>query len=247
MNQLSSIDSTLLVCVGGGRIGSDAALLGKGKGWTVVVIDRDKACYAKGIADEILHFSILGGFLKEGKVTLVLGDATEVLLHIIEKRIPEYVVPGASGHLLAKFSVSFLERRGLLLKPDSPSSIEVVRQLPGEIVQVLDEENGLIVVSRMPQDLACLDDCKQPMNCPVTSDVLSSPVHEIINNTISGCTDRGVVAVTSWLGHYGALKGSTIEKTLDILRDLKEGELLGIATSCRCHGIINLLRAFKKS
>jgi hypothetical protein len=247
MNHLPSIDSILLVCVGGGRIGSDAALLGKGRGWSVVVIDRDPTCYAKGIADEILQCPPQKEFWKQGRITLALGDATEVLLDIIEKRVPEYVVPGASGHLLAKLSVSYLRRRGFRLIPDSQSSVEVARQLPGEIIQVHDEENGLIVVSRMPLDRECMDDCKQPFNCPVTGDVISSPMHEIINNAIRGRTDREVIAVTSWLGHYGVLKGDIIEKTLDVLQGMGEGELLGIATSCRCHGILNVLRAFKKS
>jgi hypothetical protein len=241
------MDSALLVCVGGGSIGSDAARLGKDRNWSVVVIDRDQNCQAKCMADEVRHWPVEDEIWKKGRITLVVGEATEVLLDIIEKRIPDHVVPGTSGHLLAKFSVSFLRRSGLILMPDGKASAEVARRFPDEIILVNDPKNGLIVVSRMPSEGVCPDGCQQPIKCPVTRTVLIPPMDEIIRDAIRGYTDGEMVAVTSWFGPYGALKGDTFANALDLLREVNEGELLGVATSCRCHGIINFLRAFKKS
>jgi hypothetical protein len=54
--------------------------------------------------------------------------------------------------------------------------------------------------------------------------------------------DRRFVMATTGTSQFGGIRGSELQVMLTALDDLEEGTTCGIATACRCHGIINLFR-----
>ena len=92
----------------------------------------------------------------------------------------------------------------------------------------------------MPADASCQEGCSQPSVCPVTFKELT-PMDVLVDRALTGAADRRSVLVTSG-SKAGAIRGTDIRKMLDALSRVGEGMTVGIATSCRCHAIVNIFR-----
>ncbi len=230
-----------VVCIGGGMFGSKAALASRRRSAKVLVIDTNESCQASKIADlitkdvdSILHAA-------PGEVRLFIGEGASTLDDILAHWVPDLVVPASKGHLAAHLAVEHCRRQGRRLEPISPMQ-GLAGALPPGSVLISDDKLGVIVTSHMAQGKMCREDCEQPEICPVSGTLIPSPMHHSIEEAFSGSVDRQFVMVTTGTGQFGGIKGSDLKVMLASLDDLKEGTTCGIATACRCHGIINLFR-----
>jgi len=231
-----------VVCIGGGRFGAMAAIEARRIGARVLVVDREERCFARKSSTAVTEepSSILS--VGEGDVLFLKGDGTVTLLDILDRWVPDIVIPAASGHLAALLAVEYGHRQGRGLVPASDRLPELVEALPPRSVRLFDARNSLIVTSFMEVGGLCLEGCGQPTTCPVTGESNPVPMHECIAESLMGLVDKHVVLVTSGVGTVGGISGRELKSLLHRLDESERGVTWGVATSCRCHGIINLLR-----
>ena len=90
-------EGKLLVCLGGGYFGAKAARLGKECRARTIIIDTNPDCAAREIVDIVLTGQETA---EAGQVSLIVGDAMEILFSILEGEVP------APMYELLEFSAS---------------------------------------------------------------------------------------------------------------------------------------------
>lgn len=230
-----------VVCIGGGRFGSKAAIASRRSNASVLVIDNSESCQARMVADLITSDvdSIL--YAAPGEVRLFIGEGVSTLDDILARWVPNLVVPASKGHLAAHLAVEHCRRQGRILAPIATVN-GLAGRLPPRSVIISDDRLGVVVTSHMPQGRMCQEDCEQPQICPVSGTLILTPMHRSIDEALSDSVDWQFVLATAGTGQFGGIKGPDLKVMLAALDDLEEGATCGIATACRCHGIINLFR-----
>jgi hypothetical protein len=240
---ITIVPGDLCICVGGGNIGSDTALLAKAKGAVVVVIDQDPGCKAGRVADSLQRSVDELDLITPGMVELLISDGVAGLIAIMRKRTPKAVIPAMPGHLAALAARSVAAEKGIELSPDRGGARMIGRALPSSLSALIYPESALIVTSFAPVDKICPLDCSQPTVCPLTGTAHAAPMHDILNETFERLLEDFVVLISHQLGSFGALEGSAVERAFRLASSIEEGRTLGIATACRCHGIVSILRS----
>lgn len=227
-----------VVCIGGGRFGSRAAAEARDRGDRVLVVDNDEHCRARAISSSATD---RGAVLQAGReeILFLRGDGVGTLADILTEWTPDVIVPAARGHLAALVAVEWVRRHGRKVVPTPERVAALTDGLPPRSVCLVDERNGILATSFMNEG-ACADGCSQPALCPVTGRRNEVAMSELIAAALKRSSDRSVVLVTS--GAVGGISGSELSAMLSLLDEAEEGDIVGIATACRCHGVINLLR-----
>jgi hypothetical protein len=232
-----------VVCVGGGRVGSQAAIDARGRGDRALVIDVDRGCLASRKADRKVDSADALLDAKPGEIVFLRGDGIASLLSTMDTWTPDLVVPASSGHMAAKLAVESLEGKGRIVAPAGRQHLlKVEKSLPRYPFVLSDPKNGVIVTSHMAEGSLCLDGCDQPATCPVSGVSFSVPMHRSLQEALERSVDRHFVLSTTGAGVFGAIPGENIKEMLASLESLKNRETCGIATACRCHGFVNLLQ-----
>lgn len=231
-----------VVCIGGGRFGAMAASEAAKSGARVLVVDRDERCLARGPSS--ITTKDPGAILDkvEGEVIFLEDDGIHALLEIFDRWVPDIVIPAINGHLAALLAVEHCRWRGRSLIASSDRLPELMRSLPSRSVRLCDARHSVIVTSFMEEGGWCIEGCGQPTTCPITGESNPVPMHERILESLRGMVDDHVVLVTLSVGSVGGISGRELRSLLDQLDRSDVGTTWGIATSCRCHGVINLLR-----
>jgi hypothetical protein len=173
-------------------------------------------------------------------VLFLLGDGVRTLADILDEWTPDLVVPAAPGHLAALAALERGHRRYRELVPAPNLLAPVSERLPPRAVCLTDERNAVLVTSFMGDGL-CVEDCPQPTACPVTGRANAVPMHELLDAALELAVDRHAVLSTAGPGSVGGLRGSDLVAMLAMVDEAGAGDTIGIATSCRCHGVVNLL------
>jgi hypothetical protein len=213
----------------------------RGIGYRVLVVDRDERCLARSLTDSATE--IPSDILRAGKEDALFlpGDGVRTLADILGEWVPDLVVPAAGGHLAALLAVEHCRRQSRALVP-APDLLSSVRdRLPSRWVCLADEPSAVLVTSYMDGG-SCMEDCSQPVTCPVTGSTNTVPMHELIDAALRSAVDHRIVLVTSDLGAVGGVRGGDLIAMLSMLDEAGPGNTIGIATSCRCHGVLNLMR-----
>lgn len=229
-----------VICLGGGEIGRLGVRSLLGDGARVLVVDPDENCLARSLcqrrvdsADEVLDCG-------EGQALYMKGDGIDVLADVLQRWTPDQVVPAAPGHLVARLAMARSLRSYRPIVPFGGPLLKMVDALPADAVQLIDSVQGVLAASHMPSHMLCREGCEQPSACPVTGKELT-PMHQYVDRALAEAVDRRAVLVTTGT-KVGAIRGSDIRRMLDVLGGAGEGVTVGIATSCRCHAIVNVFR-----
>lgn len=239
MERARIAEGDVVVCVGGGVMGTRAALAAREMGACVLVMDVLPSCLVSSSVDVVLDE--LSAFDPElpSSIQFVVCDGVEGLLNVMRTLTPELVVPAVPGHMAARLVLSHSRAHNLTLQPSGGVVQQVVRNLPRENVLVVDRDSGVLITSYMSMDGMCLDGCTQPVVCPVTGFRKDVPMHELLRRALVGVVDIARVLVSWQLDGAGGVLGRDVRAMLDEVEGLGAGDTYGVATSCVCHGITN--------
>jgi len=232
-------EGDLLVCLGGGYFGAKAARLGKERKARTLIIDTNPDCAAREIVDVVLTGA---GTIKEGQVSLIIGDAMEILFGILEGEAPQWVIPAVPGHSLGKFASSWLRAKGLKVASGGDLLTGVLAGLPNRLVLSADEKSGIIISSYMAKGLRCKTDCSQLRICPVTRRRKPAPMYELLKFSASEVVDYYKIFISRQFDGAGGVRGIEVKRALKYLASLTPPYSLAIGVACRCHGILSLLK-----
>ena len=232
-------EGDFLVCLGGGHFGTKAARLGKECKARTMIIDTNADCAAREIVDVVLTGQ---GTIEAGQVSLIVGDAMEILFSILKGETPQWVIPAAPGHSLGRLVKSWLTAEGLKVAGGGGLLREVLAGLPRRLVLSADEKSGILKSSYMAEGMRCKAGCTQPGICPVTKRKKPAPMYKLLEFSASEAVDCYKIFLSRQFDGVGGVPGAEVEKALKYLAGLTPPYSLAIGTSCHCHGILNLFK-----
>ena len=232
-------EGDLLVCLGGGYFGAKAARRGREGKARTLIIDTNPDCAAREIADVVLTAP---GTVTKGQVSLITGDAMEILSRIMEGEVPQWIIPAVPGHSLGKFVSSWLRAKGLKVAGGGDLLTGVLAGLPPRLVLSADEKSGIIISSYMAKGLRCKEDCIQRRTCPVTKRRKPAPMYKLLEFSVSEVVDCYRIFVSHQFDGAGGVRGIEVKRALNYLAGLTPPYSLAIGVACQCHGILSLLK-----
>ncbi|WP_129582605.1 hypothetical protein [Methanolobus psychrotolerans] len=270
-SSLPVIDGYYLV-LGGGKIGSDFARYAKERSFPfVVIIDVDEVAEASKSSvvvdrDELFR-QIHNSRRLKGNVNNVFFHCMDVcdVPEILEAGIPEYIIPAVPIHAVVNMAIDMLgsiSSRPLISALCIDEQDEkltayfngILSQLPENIVVFSSLTGGVIMFSYAKIGEICPDQCIGP-------EKYCYNFRREKPETITAYVRKLLPLYTGWVFEscqmkpgIGGIKGvdfkeymiSLMEyvKAVYRIRDLPqiEGNIFFIATTCNCHGIMNLLK-----
>ncbi len=233
--------------MGGGKFGTNALRFLKDKGAKILVVDVNPICEASSEVD-LLETDL--GFidsLGDGQAAFLIGDAINFLMELLEVRVPDILVTAIPGNAIAKVVESWLVKRGHKLQPYLEILPKVLENIPESLVSLVDYVCGIIVVSYMPSNMRCRENCVPPKSvCPSTGRPKIGSIYNILKFGVYNLTDiSGVLYSTQVAGGLGVIKGDELNSLLKQLAKKQRPCTFAIGTACDCHGILNLLKLRK--
>ena len=237
----------LVFIMGGGKFGTDALRYLKTKGAKVLVIDVNPECLASSEADVLAANLQILGSLEDGQAAFVVGDAVELLVALLETKVPDMIVTAVPGNAVAMIVEAWLAERGVKLEPYTEGIPKVLENIPKSLISFIDRDCGVIVVSYMPADMRCRENCMPPKNlCAVTGRPKLASMDTLLRFGVHNQTDvSGILCSPQLTGGLGAIKGHELCSLLKQLEHIHKPFTLAIGTACDCHGILNFSKTEK--
>jgi len=230
--------------MGGGRFGAKALRFLRSRGYRVLVADVNSCCRARAEAE--VHATVLDvvDSLADGQAAFIQGDAVQLLLALLEFKVPDLVVTAIPGNAVAKLVAETLKKRGYRLKPYRKAVPQVLDNIPKSLVSFVDDASAVVVISYMPPQMRCRENCMPPKQvCASTGRPKLAPMDRLLRFSVYGLTDVSAVLTSRQLtGGVGAIDGKELFELLQRLEDIRESFTLALGTACDCHGIINLFK-----
>ncbi len=237
----------LVFVMGGGKFGTRALRYLKAKGAKVLVVDVNSNCTASSEVDvQAAGFSVLD-FLADGQAAFLVGDAVDLLLGLMETKVPDLVVTAIPSNAVAKVVEGWLAKRGIKLEVHRKVIQKVLENIPKSLVSVVDEYSGVIVVSYMPSYMRCRENCMPPKDvCASTGRPKLASMDKLLEFGVYNNVDASAILMSRQLtGGLGAIDGKELHSLLKRLENLNKPYTLAIGTTCDCHGILNLAKVTK--
>jgi len=251
----------LVIIAGGGRFGLKAVEYIKKYNYPAVLIDNNPNCFAAKFATkkfEEFNFNIKD--LKDGEI-FFLNQDIEVVIDLINKLVPEIIIPVAPIHLMASLLSSFLLKYSIRLIPDVDVTKIFSDNINPELLLNHISDLGAVYLSYAKIDELCPDNCSGPITyCPNFKRekpiTITDYVKEYLETTNTVKVKNGniseiVVVNESYqlMPGLGGLKGKDMQDTLNILQEnisilSSQKFKISIATTCNCHGVINFYKNY---
>ena len=233
--------------MGGGKFGTHALRYLKAKGAKVLVVDVNLGCNANSEVDvQTTEFSVLDS-LDEWKAAFLEGDAVDLLAALLETKVPDMVVTAIPGNVVAKVVDGWLMKRGIKLEPYLEVIPKVLENIPESLVSFVDYIWGVMVVSYMPFNMRCKENCMPQKDvCTSTGRPKIASIDKLLKFCVYDLTDvSGILCSRQLTGGLGALDGKELYSLLKRLENLHIPYTFAIGTACDCHGILKLTKAKK--
>ena len=237
----------LVFVMGGGKFGTNALRYLKDKGAKVLVVDLNPDCEASSEADVLGADLDFSDSLGDGQAVFLVGDAVDLLVALLENTVPDMVVTAIPGNAVAKVVEVWLAKRGVKLEPYLEVIPIVLENIPESLVSFIDYVCGVIVVSYMPSDMRCRENCVPPKNvCASTGRPKLASMDRLLEFSVYDLTDVSRILCSQQLtGGLGAINGNELSSLLKRLANIHRPYTLAIGTACACHGIVNLTKVKK--
>jgi hypothetical protein len=239
------LEGKLAFVMGGGKFGTNALQYLKAKGCKVLVADINPDCTAKSEVTIQAADLDVAGSLSDGQAAFLLGDAVEFLLALLETKVPDLVVTAIPGNAVAKVVAGWLSKLGGKLEPYRKLIPRVLENIPKSLVSFVYQDSAVIVVSYMPSNMRCRENCVPPKDfCAVTGRPKLASMDKLLEFSVYNHTDASAIFRSMQLtGGLGAIDGKELYSLLKRLEKLHKPYTLSIGTACDCHGILNLFKA----
>jgi hypothetical protein len=240
-------DGKLVFVMGGGKFGTNALSYLKAKGAKVLVVDLNPNCIASSQVDTYADGISAYDSLEVGQSAFIKGDAVNVLAEMLDSRAPDLIVTAIPGNTIAKVIEVWLSKCGIKLEPYPKAVPTILTNIPKSLVSAVDRESSLIVVSYMPSNMICKENCLPPRNvCALTGRPKFAPIDRLLEFAVYNNVDISCILMSRQLkGGLGAIEGKDVLSMLNHLKDLMVPYTLAIGTTCNCHGILNLTKTRK--
>jgi S-adenosylhomocysteine hydrolase len=237
----------LVFVMGGGNFGTKALKYLKAKRSKVLVADVNPDCMAKSEVTVQTAGLDVTDSLVDGQTAFLVGDAVELLLSLLETKVPDLIVTAIPGNAAAKIVESWLAKRGYKLEPYLKVIPRVLENIPKSLVSLVDEDSAVIVVSYMPSHMRCRENCMPPKDfCASTGRPKLTSMDKLLKFSVYNLTDASTVFRSRQLtGGLGAIDGKELYSLLKQLGSLHKTFTLAVGTACDCHGILNLTKVKK--
>ena len=253
-----------VIIAGGGRFGLKAIDFIKENNYKTVLIDSNPNCFAAEFASE--KFNNLEDFnlhlkdLKDGEIFFLNTDIL-IVLDLIEKLNPTYIIPVVPIHLMASFIASFLRRFSISLTPNNTLTKYLLENIDPELLLNQITEEGIVYLSYAKIDEICPDNCSGPISyCPNFKREKLQTITQYLKSYYGTSNwirikkeeiSEVIIISESYqlLPGLGGLKGNDIRNILKVLRDNmdllshQKFEMI-IATTCNCHGVVNFYKNY---
>jgi hypothetical protein len=241
------LQGKLAFVMGGGKFGTNALKYLKNNGAKVLLADLNPDCMAKSQTDVQTDKHDIFGSLMNGQAAFIQGNAIDLLLQLLEQKIPDLIVTAIPGNAVAKIVESWLSKQDIKLEPNKELLPKVLNNIPSSLVSVADPETGVIVVSYMPADKRCRESCIPPKTiCATTGRPKLAPMDKLLNFGIYELADVSAVLVSRQLtGGLGGIEGKDLHALLKKLDNHVVPYSLAVGTACNCHGVLNLTKTTK--
>ena len=244
----TTLEGRLMVVAGGGHFGVRAAKHAKESHARVAIVDINPKCAAAEYADRTLWAHEKRALdIPKGSAVLFIQDAVDFILDLLRLTTPDYIVPAVPGHLAGRVVEKCLKSKGFCPSSASSAARRIASALPQGIVLNTNEANGIIVTSYMQRDLVCKVPCSQPGDrCPTTGRVKAGPMHHVLSKALVGNVDLSRVLVSRLVSsEAGCFRGADLASLLADAGHFNPPYTLAVATSCECHGVLNLFSVSK--
>ena len=235
--------TSIVLVAGGGELGSQAARATLREGRQVTVIDKDEGCEAAARSHRVIRS--VDDHEPGGGIELLIGDAFPSVLALMRRTKVDLLVPAVPGHLAGRLVMLYLMGQGQDLEPAPQLLRSMASVIPSHLIHLEDPESGLLATSYMVSG-RCRPGCEQPSRCPDTGEVRERPMYELLREAMAWTVSRHEVLVPETMGGVGCLRGEQVKALMESAGRLRKGQTFGVATSCRCHGIVNLFRRGRK-
>jgi len=253
-----------VIIAGGGKFGLKAIDFIKKNNFKTVLIDSNPNCFAAEFAskkfDNLEDFNLNLKDLKDGEIFFLNKDIL-IVLDLIEKLNPTYIIPVVPIHLMASFISSFLLRFSINLTPNNNLTKNLLENIDPELLLNQMNEEGVIYLSYAKIDEICPDNCSGPISyCPnfkrekprTITQYLKSYFRTSNSVNIRKEEISEIIIINEsyqLMPGLGGLNGNDIQNILKILRDnmdfLSHQKIdMTIATTCNCHGVINFYKNY---
>ena len=242
MSEVRIVLNKLVFVMGGGRFGKKALTYLKSKGAKVLVVDINPDCMASSEVDVLgVDLSVLVS-LRPGQAAFLVGDAVDLLASLLETTIPDLIVTAIPGNAVAKIFEVWLAKRDIKLEPYNKIVPKVLENIPRSLVSFVDKNSGVIVVSYMPSNKRCRENCVPPKRiCASTGRPKLTSMTKLLKFSVFKHTDfSGILCSKQLTGGLGAINGKELHSILKRLDTYHRPFTLSIGTACECHGILNL-------
>jgi hypothetical protein len=241
------IQGKTVFIMGGGKFGTNAINYLKNNGAKVLISDLNPDCLAKSQADIKTEKPDIFGSLMNGQTAFIQGNAIDHLIELLDHKIPHLIVTAIPGNAVAKIVESWLSKQNIKLESNKELLSKILENIPSSLVSVSDPETGVIVVSYMPANKRCRENCIPPKTvCATTGRPKLASMGKILSFGIYGLVDVSSVLVSSQLtGGLGAIKGKDLAVLLKELDNHTVPYSLAVGTACDCHGVLNLAKTTK--
>ena len=223
-----------VLCLGGGSICEAVMNHLASTNASFVVLDTDPRCRVAGRCQ--VHEG-----LWEGPPALVIGDAIEGAMRLMEEHEVDLIVPAVPGHAMGMLTMAWgkgrLSPRGSMTVLDGLN-----RVLAGSGRAAMDEGNGTIIATLNTTALPCPLDCPQEGPCPITGQPRKVDMGVVLEDVIARMGIAGVVIRPVRVGHFGAVTAEQARALRGLVEKLRAGEVVAVATSCSCHAIMNVFK-----
>ena len=239
-------DKRVLV-MGGGRFGANALEYLTANNAQVLVTDLNPDCTASSKVDvEAADLGALNS-LANGQSALLVGDAVDSLLVLLETTVPDLVVTAIPGNAVARLVEKWSSKRGYKFEPYPQAVSKVLENIPTSLVSFVNEPSAVIVVSYMPSNMRCRDGCMPPKGfCATTGRPKLAPMNKLLEFAAYNNTDFSRILWSRDLtGGLGAIDGKELFSLLKRLEAHRKSFTLSIGTACDCHGILNHVKIAK--
>ena len=236
--------------VGGGSFGTKALMYFARKKYKVIVIDINPKCKSSAYVKKIVKMTendinVLLKQLDQSPI-LVIGDASHIIARMFYRNIiPAFIVPTAPFHVAARICEEYLKLNKFNVIYEA-SPVEYLCEMIANKWYIRKSINyGMAVVSRIPFTIKCPSTACRANICPIIGRNIDIPLYSELEEHLEKLTNLG------YINDYIVIKSILLNSEIGCISPLplllflsriKKNTVIAIATSGKCHGVVNFFR-----